>query len=308
MHAYAESPATDLHGVQPAQLFLLRGLGALWIVDALLQMQPGMFTMNMIDAIMQPSATGQPAWLAGLIGWSIRVVVPHLALFNWTIVALQFLIGVLLLWPGVRQRTAGLWLSLAWSLLIWLFGEGLGQLLTGSASLLTGAPGSALLYAVASMLLLAAPRWTRAWQLTLDPATILVAITLIWGGLLQASPLFWTPLGLSAPFGSAAMMPQPLFIRDSIDMVANLAATTPILLNAAALFAPIGLGLLLLATPYRRWVLWAVLLWIAGTWWFGQDLGMLMSGMATDPNSAPILGLLLIAGWSARRAPGVLSA
>lgn len=303
MHAYDESPAVQPLRTQSAQLILMRGLGLLWMFDAILQMQPGMFTMDMISTIMQPAATGQPPWLTGLIDWSIRVVTPHLALFNWTIVAVQFVIGAMLLWPNARRYTVGLWISLVWSLLIWLFGEGLGQLLTGSASLLTGAPGSALLYALASMLLLAPPGWARGWRLPLDPATIMVAITLIVGGMLQLSPLFWTPLGLSAPFGSAAMMPQPLFMRQSIDVLANLAATAPLPVNAVALLAPIGLGLLLIAGPYRRWVLWVALLWIAATWWFGQDLGMLASGMATDPNSAPVLALLLVAGWSARQAP-----
>ena len=47
--------------------------------------------------------------------------------------------------------------SIAWALAVWWLGEGLGGVLTGAASPVTGAPGAALLYALAAVLLLAGP-------------------------------------------------------------------------------------------------------------------------------------------------------
>ena len=40
---------------------LQRVLGVLWLIDGLLQLQPQMFTMNMVNGIMKPDA-GRPAW------------------------------------------------------------------------------------------------------------------------------------------------------------------------------------------------------------------------------------------------------
>ncbi len=280
---------------------LLYGLGSLWLLDGILQMQPGMFTMDMVSTIMQPAASGEPHWLTALIDWSIHLTTSHLVLFNWLVVAVQILIGVMLLMPRRRLVTWGLWLSIAWGLAVWLFGEGLGQLLTGTATFLTGAPGSVLLYVAAAALLLSEDRtsWWRGRRV--DAATWIVALTLLLGGLLQFSPVYWTGLGLASPFGSGAMMPQPLFIRQSLGFMATLVGESPIAANAVSIVIALGLGIALLAWPRSRAVRWATLAWLALTWWFGQDLGMLFSGMATDPNSAPVLALLLWAGGQAHR-------
>ena len=287
---------------------LLYGLGALWLLDGLLQLQPGMFTMDMISTIMSPAATGEPGWLNAIINWSIHVVTPHLVAFNWTVSILQLLIGVLLLMPRKPLVTTGLWLSIVWGVLVWVFGEGIGQLLTGTATFLTGAPGSVFLYVVASILLLLPEERLSWWRnRRVDAATWTVAFTLVVGAALQLSPVFWTSLGIASPFGSAAMMPQPLWIRGTIDAAATLVAKAPIAANLAIIVVTLGVGLLLLSMPYRRWVFWVAMVWLAIVWWFGQDLGMLYGGMATDPNSAPILAVMLWAGWTARPA-GVAAA
>lgn len=281
---------------------LLYGLGALWILDGILQMQPGMFTMDMVSTIMQPAATGEPNWLSAMINWSIHLTTPHIVAFNWFVVVLQLAIGALLLMPRRGLVEVGLWLSIAWGLTVFVFGEGAGQLLTGTATFLSGAPGSALLYVVASVLLLT--EGARSWWQgrTVDLARWSVALTLVLGGLLQTSPVFWTGLGLAAPFGSGAMMAQPLFIRHSLDSAAALVAASPLATNALIAAVTLSLGVLLVTRPRSRAVLWASVAWLALTWWFGQDLGMLFGGMATDPNTAPVLVLLLLAGWRSQGA------
>jgi hypothetical protein len=270
------------------------GLGILWLVDGILQMQPGMFTMDMVSDVMQPAATAQPAWLQHLIAWSIHLVTPRLVAFNWGIVALQLLIGLLLLTPWRRTERAGLILSVLWGAAVWLFGEGLGQLLTGTATFLAGAPGSAFYYALFSVFLLAAGK-DRALEGPRNPLLLTLVLSLGLAALLQLAPTFWTPLGLAAPFGQAAMMPQPLWLRAAIDAVGTLAARAPVAVNLTLVLVPAALALLLLLRPRAPLVLAAVGVYLFLVWAFGQDFGMLGSGMATDPNSAPVLLLALLA-------------
>ena len=297
-----ETPQSSVLLASAPRRVLLYGLGALWLLDGLLQLQPGMFTMDMISTIMQPAATGEPGWLNSLINWSIHVVTPHLIAFNWIVVAFQLLIGVLLFMPRRWLVDAGLWLSIVWGLLVWLFGEGLGQLLSGSATFLTGAPGSVLLYVVASVILLVPEQEGSWWRgRRVDAATWTVALTFFLAVVLQLFPTFWTSLGLAGPFGSGAMMPQPLWIRATLSAAVALVGKAPVVANLVIIAVSLSLGLLLVLRPYRRWIYWAAFAWLVLTWWFGQDLGMLFGGMATDPNSAPILAVMLWAGWRSRQ-------
>ncbi len=282
-----------------ADRLMRQGLGVLWLLDGLLQMQPGMFTMDMISTLMQPAATGQPAWLASLIDWSIRLVTPHLVAFNWAVVALQILIGLFLLLPGQGLQRFGLWLSVAWGILVWLFGEGLGQLLTGTSTFLTGAPGSALYYALLALMLLFVASGERTPQ-GLHRYGHVVAWSFVLAALLQLSPVFFTSLGIAAPFAGSAMMQQPHAMRAMLDAAANAAAQSPVLFNVAfiVLFLLLALWLMLrprTAAPYIAAAVGLLLVWA-----FGQDAGMFWSGMATDPNTAPVLALALWAAWRGR--------
>jgi hypothetical protein len=288
----------------PAQRILRAGLGALWILDGLLQAQPGMFTMDMVSTIMQPAATGQPAWLSGLIGWSVRLVTPHVAAFNAIVVVLQLAIGVLMLLPGARARRTGMWLGLVWALMVWLFGEGLGQLLTGSSTALAGAPGSALVYAIAAGLwLLPGGGAGRRWRGR--PAVAVVAGALFTlSALLQLNPLYFTALGLAAPFGQAAMMGQPAWLRAPIEWAVAASGSAPVLANAVVIAAFTLGALWLLGENAGRWeraLTVATIVWLGIVWWLGQDFGMPFGGMATDPNTAAPLALLVWTAHVARR-------
>lgn len=282
-----------------ARRILLLGLGALWVLDGFLQLQPGMFTQALVTVVWQPSAQGEPGWLANLINESIHIAEPHLAVFNWSVVAVQLSIGALLLSGRRRLVRIGLWSSVVFGLSIWVFGEGLGQVLAGGATLLTGAPGSVLYYVVASLLLLLP---VGTWQATrlhrVDVPTMSVALTLILGALLQLSPSFWTSLGLADPFGQASMMPQPTPLRYAVSAAAAGAVAAPVALNAILVAVLLALAVLLILLPHRPWVWWTTLALLTLVWLVGQDAGMLFSGMATDPNTAPALALLLCSGWA----------
>jgi hypothetical protein len=100
------------------------------------------------------------------------------------------------------------------------------------------------------------------------------------------------------------------------DMIAGMAAGEPgwltglenhaaALLNHQGLAASIVLAVALIAIavgiflppPPARSVLILALVVAAVIWVFGQALGTLLAGGATDPNSAPLLALLALAYW-----------
>ena len=303
MKALTQAAASVPSDLDKARRSLLLGLGGLWLLDGLLQMQPYMFTVNLIAQVLRPVAAGQPWWLARLIDWSIALVTPHLPMFNWAIIVLQITIG-LLLWSGRRSLvTAGLWLSIAWGLAVWVFGEGIGGLLTGSSTFLSGAPGSVLLYVVAAaLLLLPEDRWYLGPAKRFDVATLAVGLNLYSAALLELRPMFWTKSGLAGVLGPELAAPQPTWLRTSLTTAISALRVDPALLNGILVALFLGCATLLLLRAERSWSVWSAFALLAFTWWLGQDVGMLFSGQATDPNSAPVLALLLYAGWASRNA------
>jgi hypothetical protein len=73
------------------------GLGALWLLDALLQAQPIMFTnAGLVGNVLLPAIQGQPSWIAGPMMWGAGIWADHSAAWNAVAVALELLIGCLL--------------------------------------------------------------------------------------------------------------------------------------------------------------------------------------------------------------------
>ncbi|MCL8207957.1 MAG: hypothetical protein K6V97_07805 [Actinomycetia bacterium] len=278
-------------------------LGGLWLLDSFLQMQPGMFTMDMISTIMQPTLQGQPAWLAHLIAWSIRWVSPHVGWWNWGFAGIQFVIAFLLLSGRPRAVRAGLVVSVVWGLLVWVFGEGLGGILTGSATMLTGAPGSVVLYVwLGLVLLLPDARWS--WSAPYTWVRDGAAALWLLAAAAQATGGYWTGLALSSVFQSNASM-QPAWLAGLIAPVVALAAHAPVLLNALIIAVMTAVGLFTLGPLARPWAFWLGWAFLAGVWVFGQGFGMILTGMGTDPNAAPLWALLMWPGYlhAVARAP-----
>jgi hypothetical protein len=279
------------------------GLGVLWLLDGLLQLQPAMFTPAVAVNVIQPAMEGQPDWIGVPMLWCMQLWQHHPVLTNVGVAGLELLIAALLL--GGRHRRAwgrlGLFLSIGWGLIAWYVGEGLGGLVTGSATMLTGAPGSALLYALlATALLLPEEWWTSARALR----QLRVGTGLLWlvGASLQLAPLYWSPFGLASVLQDTAMMPQPLGVQ-ALDfrLVATMAAA-PALWNGLLCAAMAGLGVSLLLDRGGRTLYALAGLWLLALWVVFQGFGMIFSGMATDPNTPPLLALLLVPGWLAARA------
>ena len=296
---------------------LLLALGILWIVDGALQLQPAMFTRWFVTGVLVPSAAGSPHFVAGPIVSTAHLLEAHVALWNALFASIQLLIGAgMLVRRTVRPALA---LSIVWSLAVWWLGEGLGGLFTGSASPLTGAPGSVLLYALAALVLwpprdAPSPAGSAAWPPRDAPSPARFAA----GGLLgdRGARLAWAMLWL----GSAALLCQPAnlvpgALRTTLTgaaagepgwlsrIVSQLARavrpdSTAVVIALAVVMAAVGAGVAL------RWgepALLALAIVLAmGIWMFGEAFGGVLTGSGTDPNTGPLLVLLALALYPAR--------
>ncbi len=141
-------------------------LGVLWLADGALQLQPFMFGRGFVNQILMPAYMGSPAGVTGPALAFTRLILHAPGAWNTAFAVTQLLLGAALLWrPAVRAGLAG---SVVWALAVWWFGEGLGGVLSGSASPLTGAPGAVILYGLIAVL--AWPSAARAARAGQDPA------------------------------------------------------------------------------------------------------------------------------------------
>jgi len=120
-------------------------LGVLWLLDGALQLQPALVTDRFAREVLAPAATGQPGWVSWPVLHAAQWIGAHAVVAGLSFAVVQLAIGAGLL---VRRTVRpALVLSVAWALGVWIVGEGLGGIAGGTASLVTGAPGAALLYA-----------------------------------------------------------------------------------------------------------------------------------------------------------------
>lgn len=287
---------TDPEVEPPARLFLRVGLGLLWLVDGLLQAQPAM-PAGFVAHTLAPGINSSPGWLLDLVHPFAQAWAHHPVAADLVTVFVQLGLGLLVL-VGGRDLVAraALWASLLWSAVVWVGGELFGGLLATGASWLTGAPGAALVYALAAALLLVPwDRWNRADAVEL--ARRAVGVWMLAAATLQALPWggSWSGRGLSAPFEVGAHTSQPAVFLAPITFAAHLAASHPVAVNIAivAILATLGFGLIF--SSASGFVAAGITFCLA-TWWLAQDFGVL-GGLATDPNTALPLALVLVAGW-----------
>src|SRR5574337_931720 len=106
-----------------SRTWLRRTLGLLWLIDGLLQLQPDMFTMNMVNGVMKPMLDGQPGLIGANLQWIVQVTTQHLIAVNLLIAVVQIILGIWFL-IGVQIEWAVI-ASLVWALVVWYGGEGL---------------------------------------------------------------------------------------------------------------------------------------------------------------------------------------
>ena len=281
-------------------------LGALWLLDGALQLQPLMFTRGFVTQILMPAYMGSPAGVTGPALAFGRLVLHDPAGWDAAFAVTQLLLGLGILYR--RTRRAALAASIGWALAVWWFGEGLGGVLSGTASPLTGAPGAVVLYA-----LLAVLAWPgrAAGPVAAGSPLGRRAAGLLWLLLWASSAYFLlqpanrTPFALhNAVAGLATGEPGWLAGLDRAVAGAVAGPGAAISITAAVLCLAIGAGVLWPRTTRPAVLLaaaFALVIWV-----FGENLGGLVSGQATDPNSGPLLILLAAAYWPSRRNPPIM--
>jgi hypothetical protein len=286
-----------------SQKFLRYTLGALWLLDAIFQVQPQMFTTNMINSVLLPTLSSQPVPVAISLHTITLMISQHLVFFNLLIAIVEAEIGIFLL-AGIWVRGTVI-LSIVWALIVWYGGEGMNMLLTGQASVLTGAPGAVLLYPLLGLLLYprkASPTGTSTDSL-LSPMRFRWVLAGFWifAGLLQLQPFWWQPERISQMIGSMTGLGKlnALLIDPVLVPLARFTDPLEVPLNIVlvVLFLGLGIALALVKPKQMRPLLVVSVLFSVLIWWGAQAFGMILTGLATDFNSGLLIVLMTLVCW-----------
>ena len=277
-------------------------LGVLWLVDGVLQFQPSMFSSTFFGNMLGMANMGLPGPVPAVLFRITDMLTAQPVLWNTLFATLQLAIGAGLLWG--RTASFARPVSVAWALAVWVVGEGFGGLFMPGVSGLNGAPGAALLYALVALIL---------WPRRAGEGPAVADSGLLGGrGALCCWTVLWSGLALLELGGAnhAAVVPGA--------EVANIGEGEPgwvawlnshaghVLAGHGALFAllaaviSIAVGWCVLRPAWRRTALAAGIAVAVLYGVFGQDLGGLLTGQATDPGTAPLFVLFALALWPGR--------
>src|ERR1700733_8827933 len=141
---WLETEAGAARAAPDARRMLQLALGGIWLLDGVLQYQAFMFSKG-FGQMLADTASGNPGVIGRPITWNATLVQHHAVLLNAIFATVQLLIVIGIAWrPTVRLALGA---SITWSLAVWWLGEGLGMVLTGDSSPVSGAPGAVILYA-----------------------------------------------------------------------------------------------------------------------------------------------------------------
>ena len=293
---------------EPAGRRLLRiGFGLLWVFDGILQAQPAM-AAGLPSQVIQPTAASSPGWVQHLVNWGGTTWSYHPIQAGAAAVWIQVGIGIwLLVAPsGLWSRAAGL-VSAGWGLVVWAFGESFGGIFAPGLSWLFGAPGAALFYCVAGVLV-ALP--LAAWSTPRLGRSVLAVMGVFFLGMavLQAWPGrgFWQGISGRQPGSLAAMTQtmaqtnQPSATAGWVNAFTAFDEAHGFAVNLFVVIALAAIGLAMV-TAWRRVLFPAVAATVVlclATWVLVQDFGF-FGGLGTDPNSMIPMALVIVGGYLA---------
>ena len=302
---------------------LQRIIGVLWLIDGLLQLQPQMFTMNMVNGIMKPMLQGQPGLVEPTLQFIVNQTTLHLTAVNLLIAIVQILLGLGFLLLPDRWVKEVVFASIVWALIVWYGGEGMSMLFTGQASILTGAPGAVLLYPLLGLAIY--PR--KKSDATSKTATRkkgddgllsrkylrwVLAGFWIFAALLQLQPNWWQQGQISQSIGAMvgqgglnSVLVDPVLQQIS-DATANI--ETPLNIALIVVFLAIGIGLAVVKDEQVRPFLVVSIVASFVLWYISQAFGMIFTGMATDFNSGLLVVVIALACWPQKQTLGAARA
>ncbi len=297
--------AETARGAPDVRRRLQLALAGIWLLVALLQYQSFMFSGG-FNQMIGATAAGNPRVIASPITWNATLVSHHPVLLNSIFATIQLLIGIGIAWrPTVRLALAA---SVAWALGVWWFGEGLGMVLTSSASPVNGAPGAVIIYALLAVLLWPADRAGRPARFTAARAVGAPIARALWLVLWLSLAYFALLPSNRAPQALNSMIAsmesgEPGWLaaleRGAASLVAHQGLAASIVLAIALVI--IAIGVYLPASAAKAALVLAIVV-AAVIWVFGEAFGGILTGGGTDPNSGPLLILLALTYWPIRAA------
>jgi hypothetical protein len=291
-------------------------LGVIWLVDGALQFQPYMFSKEFFAGVLGMANMGLPGLLSRVDYDVSSMLATHPAWWNSSFATFQVAIGAGLLYGRGRVAVAARSASILWGIGVWLIGEGAGALFMGGTSLLTGAPGAALLYPLVTMAIWPVPPGPaqadpeQAGPIQAGPIQARAVEVSIRAGWVLA----WTGSALLElrAVNHAAGVPGAQIANGAggepwafaaLDRVIGHGVSGSGDLFAALLgSAAAGIGIGVLWRPTRVAALGFGIVVAAFVGLVGQNLGGFLTGQGTDPGTAPLLILMAISLWPARAA------
>jgi hypothetical protein len=277
-------------------------LGVLWLVDGVLQWQPSMFSSAFFGNMLGMANMGLPGPVSAVLFRVTDMLTAQPVIWNALFATLQLAIGAGLLWG--RAASVARPVSIAWALAVWVVGEGFGGLFMPGVSGLNGAPGAALLYVLVALIL-----WPRRSG---DGPAAADAGLLGGRGALWCWTVLWSGLALLELGGAnhAAVVPgaevanigegEPGWLAGLNSHAGHVLAGHGALFALLAAVIGVAVGWCVLHPAWRRTALAAGIAVAVLYGVFGQDLGGLLTGQATDPGTAPLFVLLALALWPGR--------
>ncbi len=277
-------------------------LGVAWILDGILKFQPNLFKPEFVSTVIRPMAAGQPALIGSTINHMANFLSHEATMWVAVFGLVEIAIGIGIL----RRRTLkpALVASFIWGIGIYIFGEGLGMVLTGDTSPLQGAPGAVCFYVLLGLMV-----WPKSEEATdrhvVGPESSAAArglfggtgALLVWAAIWLFEALIWmfpfnrtgnsianqmadTANGepgwyahLLTSFGHA-FVGAGVWVAVILAVVSLVIALGPLVSNRPQVYIGLGIGL-------------ALFYWVTG-----QGLGELLTGAGTDPNNGPIVALI----------------
>ena len=293
---------------EPSWRRLLRvGFGVIWVFDGILQAQPKM-AVGMPSQVIEPTAASSPPWVQHVVNWAGTNWSYHPMQAGASAVWIQVGIGIWMLVAarGPLSRLAGL-ASVGWGLVVWVFGESFGGIFAPGLTWLFGAPGAALIYVVAGVLI-SLPE--RSWSSPLLGRLTMAGTGLFLAGMavLQAWPGrgFWQgtahgqPGTLAGMTSAMAPTPQPHVLSAWITAFTAFDEAHGFAVNlfAVAVLAVTGAAFLTGRPRLIRPVLIGFTIVCLADWVLIEDFGF-FGGVGTDPNSMIPIALIAVAGYLA---------
>jgi hypothetical protein len=276
-------------------------LATIWLLDAVLQIQPFMFTRgpNGFSGMLDGLANGNPSWVSHTITWNGSIVYHAPILTNTCFALIQFAIGFGIVWK--RSCKPALALSVVWALSVWWFGEGSGGVFQGAATPFGGGPGAVLFYALLAVLL---------WPSEGSNTPFLAARTVGVGVAQAIWVAVWGLLALLSVVGSGR---SPQALHDlvagmntgqpgwlaHIDRVSEsffLDHGTPAAILLGVLCLIVAAGIFLPPQTAQVTLVFAIAVF-AVIWVAVENFGGILVGGATDPNSGPLVIVLALIYW-----------